>query len=267
MPPIQPHTIGLPRRSFRSLARALVFAGLCAGLSASRSSAQTILVGVDVGQRTDKHLNGVENDGFVGGLSLSTVIGGNDAPGDGEPTRVAVVFPVTGEARFSSTGYRDVNLFADGAVRVKTLTVGAGFAFSWNETPDIEDATATTAGGSVPLLLPLSLGFSGVAKVSTGPQKRVFVEGRYTMFPADFAYHYKFAEPDPSRPFGLENRDVSARTNSAIRLALGYVLSNRSLIRAQYLAEAWRYDRDFDNSRGAYDRDTRSASVGLRWHF
>jgi hypothetical protein len=262
MTPTIPDAKGSPRRSSRGFARTLLFAALCASLSASRSSAQTIAVGLDVGHRTDKHLNGVENSGVFGGLSLSTLIG------DDDEKDVAVVFPIAAEARFSSSGYRDLNLFADGALRMKTLTFGAGFAFSWDETPEIEDATASTSGGSVPLLLPLSLGFSGFAKLTAGPQNRFFVQGRYTYFPADFTYLYKFAEPDPTRPAsGLENRDVMARDNSAIRVGVGYLLNNRSIVRAQYAGEVWRYERDFDNAMGAYDHDTRSVSVGMSWYF
>jgi len=231
-------------------------------IGANIASAQTVFFGIDGGQRMDKHLNGVANKSYVGGLSLSAVLGG-DAGKD-----FALVFPIAGEFRFSNGGYSDMNAFLDAAIRVKAVTLGAGGAFSWDDAPDIKDLTAGGSSGSVPILLPMSWGYSGFGKLNVGPQGRLFFQGRYTLFPASLSYHYKFAEVEQTKADnGLEDQDVPARNNVALRAAVGYVLPNRSIIRAQYVAEAWRYERIFDNRTGAYDRDTNVGSLGFWWYF
>jgi hypothetical protein len=229
-------------------------------LGQQRALAQTLLLGIDAGQRVDTHQNGVTNTSYFGGFSMSAILAGFAGK------KSAIVVPITAELRYSSKSYVDANLFADVGVRVGNVTFGGGGAFSWDNSPDIADPGVGGASGHVIVLYPMSFGYSAFAKLNTGPQGRMFLQGRYTRFPASLSYQYKTAaNQEFYSENGLANEDVPALDNSTIRVAAGYVLSGRTIVRAQYTIESWRYQRVFDNSAGAYDRDSRIYSLGLSW--
>src|SRR5687768_4682511 len=97
---------------------------LVLAVATNEAHAQPML-GLEAGYRTDKHLNGVNEAGGLGGVSVTQVIGGRST------RNTALIFPISGEIRMSSQGYHDVNAFLDMSVRTRALTVGVGGAFSW----------------------------------------------------------------------------------------------------------------------------------------
>lgn len=242
--------------------RDLLAAALAGFLATRAVTAQTILMGFDAGQRTDTHANGIVNTSYFGSLNMSMVLAG--AAGKS----AAFLLPISGEMRYSSKEYIDANLFTDVAVRFSDLTLGGGGAFSWDITPEIPDRIAGGSTGRVIVNYPMSFGYSGFAKLNTGPEGRFFIQGRYTQFPSSMSFQYKSAENlQFEADNNLPNTDVPALDNSSIRAAAGVVMPGNTIMRFQYVTETWRYQRIFDNKAGAYDRDSKIYSFGFTWYF
>jgi hypothetical protein len=244
----------------RTCASTSLIAACLAPTLAASAAAQTLLFGLETGQRTDEHLNGVTRSGYFGGMSLTTVLGGS-AGRNG-----ALLVPVSGEIRWSDKAYIDVNAFGDLAARIGPLTAGAGIAFSWNSVPDVPDQVSGGSTGEVIVLNPMSFGYSGSAKFSFGPQGRAFIQGRYTMFPSDYAIPYRNAEVEQVRiDNGIRAEDVTQRDSHSLRTAIGYTFRNK-IVRLQYMEESWRYERIYDNRTGAYDRQSRVLALGVTFY-
>lgn len=221
-------------------------------------AAQTLLFGLEGGQRSDSHLNGISQSSYFGGMNLTAVIAGPAGK------NAALLIPLSGEFRYSDKGYVDVNAFGDLALRLGALTAGAGLAFSWGSTPDIPDFVNGTRE-DVTVLNPMAFGYSGSAKLNFGPQGRAFVQGRYTVLPAAYAFHYRTAEVEQYRADNnIPLEDVTQRDSHGLRAAIGYTFG-RKILRLSMMQEDWRFDRVYDNANGAYDRNARVFSLGMVW--
>ena len=244
-------------RPSSSRLRLLCLATASAALAAVPAGAQTMLFGFEGGQRTDAHVNGIQRTGYFGGMNVTMVLGG------GAGRDAALLFPVSGEFRWSNNSYMDLNAFGDVALRLGPVTAGAGLAFSFNDVPDVPDAVHGGSSGKVVVINPMSFGLSGSAKLSFGPQGRAFVQGRITRFPADYAIPFRSAEAEQARiDHGLPTEDVLQRDSHSLRLAAGYAFAGK-VIRLQYMDEDWQYERTYDNRSGAYDRRSRVLALGV----
>lgn len=179
--------------------------------------------------------------------------------------RFTLLVPLTAEGRVAEHGYRDMNSFADAAIRTGPFTAGLGLTMSWRDIPEFSSSIVGQAS-DLRAVLPLSTGISAMGKLELGSRHRFTVQGRYASLPHAMAFSYDSPENDERRAaLGYTGRDVPQRNSHSVRGSLAYRYSHVA-VRAQVIQETWRFDRVLENVAGAYDRDSRLVALGISLH-
>jgi hypothetical protein len=226
---------------------------LCATLS-STAGAQSALLSFEGGMRTDEHQNGITRTVPFWGFGLSGTIQGS------ADEHSAFLIPFSAEVRLSYRSVSDVNGFMDAALRIENFTFGGGAAGTWDSTPAMKDASLGTSNGKVNINYPISLGYSGFAKLALG---KLFFQGRYVMMPKGYDRYYRSAADREAIDNGtLTVTDPPQKDSPLLRFSAGYVM-DKWIWRVQAIEEKWNYERVNINRTGIYDRKSRILSVGV----
>jgi hypothetical protein len=219
-------------------------------LATAPAAAQSFGYGLDAGYRTDEFQDGGLAETPSAGLSVMMVLGGESSK------HGAILFPVSGEVRYPL----EMNADADMQMRLWNVSAGVGASVrmpssdrEW--TVDDQEYIADEA---------IMAGYSGTAKLSFGPQGRMFVQGRYT----DLAYTLDprgssqictdFGCVDTYSPLFEGAREI--RISAGIALGSG---GGTRVFRFQVMDFRSQYERAEQNAQGGLDRRSRTYSLGM----
>lgn len=230
------------------------------------AGAQSMMMLIDGGKRSNKYANGPSIEADQVGMALSMVVGGSSS------AQTALLMPMSADFRYVSLegqGF-EVNADVDGMVRLGPFAAGVGIAlrmpaahsYSWN-CSDYEDCPASgfSDEDSDEAVM---FGPSYSAKLNFGPQGRFFVQGKV----ADLAMHMdQRGGGETCNEFGcFATYAPEFNGGRETRIGTGFAWKGK-VFRAQWVQQTAEYERTQRNSAGDMDRESSGWTVGMGWYF
>jgi hypothetical protein len=228
----------------------------------ARAQAQ-FLFGLESGSRKLQHDNGVEQTSYYGGATIGFTLFSSTKATSG------VVLPLTFNFQLGNNGLMELGSNLDLSIRQGRLAFGIGGEARSPSFGTIPDAAGLD--GEVQGIDYVWFGYGVFGKLSFGPAGRMFVQGRYSSYPAGGAadiigFLAQNTCVQATGEFCSFEGLAKARASYDGRIAVGYTFSNggaAKILRLQYSRQEWRYDREKENLNGAFSRRGTQISLAL----
>lgn len=246
--------------------RCIASAALVAVLVPALAGAQSMMMLIDGGKRSNKYANGPAIDADQVGMALSMVVGGSSS------AQTAVLMPLSADFRYVSLDGQgfEANADADLMMRLGPVAAGVGIAlrlpathtYSWNCSA-YEDCPASGFSDEESDEAAM-FGPSYSAKLNFGPQGRFFVQGKV----ADLSMHMdQRGGAETCNEFGcFDTYAPEFNGGRETRIGTGFAWKGK-VFRAQWVKQTAEYERAQRNDAGHMDRESTGWTVGMGWFF
>lgn len=251
----------------RSLCRLALAALLALPLAAG---AQSVATFADVGQRMDLYGNGDEVESLTAGFGITAMMGGSSSENFG------ILFPATGELKYTSALGMDFNADLDMMLRFWNLSVGIGGNFrlpvkmrTFEYDCRIYEGCPASGYDEAEMDEAVVIGTALSAKYSFGPRGRLFVQGKFIDLSTALDTRGSGTACSDTYDVCWDTYSPYYEGGKESRVSAGIVFPGESggskVLRVQWLRQTANYERTQFNTDGGLDRESSVYTIGMSW--